>query len=403
MTNFKHKNELFNILIVDKDDESRKLFKKILNSAHSDYHISEAVDSEETLDIILKKMPDLIILDVMMPGNEGFDLCLRLKADRRYQNIPVLIITALDKLEDKIRGFKVGASDYILKPINELETNARVEAHLRIKRFQDHQKELNSELRRTHSALLQASKLSAVGTLSSGVAHEFNNLLQIIGGFAEVCMTCDNHRDLEKMINAIQECTRRGTKIVKGLMNFSRDDELQKKEVVSIQDLLEQNLVLMRKSLEDHEVELETSFESAPSLECYPGQLSQVFVNIIQNAIESMANAKTRKLFVSMKMCGCESPVCSADRLKKQERGKGCVIITFKDTGYGVPENIKDRIFEPFFTTKGVVSGGNDSTPGTGLGLSISYGIIKRHDGFIECESKNGDGANFVLSLPVRP
>ena len=180
----KIKGASFLILIVDKDSQSRGLLKNILSRAHADYRFLEAGDGEETQKIIAEKMPDLIILDVMMPGNEGFDLCLLLKADERYRNIPVLIITLLDKLEDKIRGFKVGASDYILKPINELETNARVEAHLRIKRFQDRQLELNHELRKAQSALMQTSKLSAAGTLSAGVAHEFNNILQIIGGFA---------------------------------------------------------------------------------------------------------------------------------------------------------------------------------------------------------------------------
>ncbi len=403
MTDLKPRNLFFDIIIVDKDADSRHLLKKVLSTAHSDYRFSEAASIEETFRSISKKKPDLIILDVMMPGNEGFDLCLLLKADERYLNIPVLIITALDKLEDKIRGFKVGASDYILKPINEFETNARVEAHLRIKRFQDRQIELNMELRKTQSALLQSSKLSAVGTLSAGVAHEFNNILQIIRGFAEVCAKCDNPQDLEDMVNAIQECTRRGGKIVKGILDFSKDDEHQKRESVSLKELLEQNLILMKKSFKDHGVEVETDFQEAPPVECYSGQLSQVFVNIMQNAIEAMANTKTRRFKASMKMCACETAYCGADRLKKHERKKGCVVIAFKDSGYGVPENIKDKIFEPFFTTKGIVGGGNDTTPGTGLGLSISYGIMKRHNGFIDCESRLGEGTAFILTLPVSP
>ena len=403
MTDLKNKNLFFDILIVDKDADSRQLLKSFLSAAHPDYRISESGGGEETLKLISKKIPDLIILDVMMPGNEGFDLCLLLKADERYRNIPVLIITALDKLEDKIRGFKVGASDYILKPINELETKARVEAHLRIKRFQDRQIELNLELRKTQSALLQTSKLSAVGTLSAGVAHEFNNILQIIGGFAELCARCDNAQDLENLLNAIQECTRRGGKIVKGLLDFSKDDEQQKKESVSLRDLLEQNLILTKKSFKDHDIEVETVFQELPPFECFPGLLSQVFVNIIQNSIEAMAGSALRKLVISINMCACKTTHCGADRLKKRERGLGCTVITFRDSGHGVPENIKEKIFEPFFTTKGIVGGGNDTTPGTGLGLSISYGIIKRHNGFIECESLVGQGTAFILTLPVSP
>ena len=403
MTNPKTSGYFFKILIVDKDRQSRTLLKKVLNRVHSDYEFFEATDSEETKKIISEKLPDLIMLDVMMPGNEGFDLCLLLKADGRYQDIPILIITALDNLEDKVRGFKVGASDYILKPINELETNARVEAHLRIKRFQDRQKELNSELRKTQSALLQASKLSAVGKLSAGIAHEFNNVLQIIGGCAEVCVDCDNPEDFEKMINAIQECTRRGKKIVKGLLDFSRQDEFQNKELIFLKDLLDQNLQLVKKSLMDQEIELITELEVVPPLEGYPGQLSQVFVNLVKNATEAMKGQPVRRLTVSMKSCDCQTELCAADTLKKQDRAKGCVIISIRDTGAGIDESIKDKIFEPFFTTKGVVGGGNDSTPGTGLGLSVSYGIVKRHDGFIDCESKVGEGTTFKLTLPVRP
>ncbi len=389
-----------NILIVDRDEKSREALKSVLAAAHPDYVFHFAHDSREALESAKDSPPDLVFLDVVMPDNEGFDLCFLLKADERYKDVPLLIITALDRPESKLKGFQLGASDYILKPIDEQETVARADAQLRMKRFQDRQKELNDELRRMQSALLQSSKMSAAGTLAAGIAHEFNNILHVISALAELLTHLESPEEIRETTSAIRECAQRGGRVAKSLLDFARKDEFQKNELVSVGDLLRHNVLLLDKSLRSAGITSSVRIADAPKITCFPGQLAQVFVNLIYNAIDAMRDSAEKKLEVTMLVCDCAS-VCAADATRSHDKGKGCLVIAFKDTGCGIPEAIRDRVFEPFFTTRGVVGGGSDSTPGTGLGLSISYGIIERHGGQIRFDSEEGKGTVFTITLPI--
>lgn len=388
------------ILIVDQDATGREAIKRCLESEPS-YRIVIAEGEKEMLKSIASDPPDLILLDVLMPDSDGFDLCLLLKADERYRGIPVLILTSLDKLEDKIRGFRVGASDYLVKPVNEVEARARVESQLRMKRYQDRQRELSEELRRTHDALMQTTKMSAVGTLAAGVAHEFNNILQIVSTSGEVCKASSDPDDWKQMNDMILDCTARGRKIVKGLLDFSKKDELQKKEKVTLESLVKQNLDLMGYLFTENGIELKTDLRPVPALQGFSGQLAQVVVNTVTNAVEAMKTTRVKRLTVGVSHCGCREALCEADPLRQTAKKNGCAMIRITDTGCGVPEKVRDRIFEPFVTTKGVFGGGNDTTAGTGMGLASAYGIVKRHDGLIRFETQSGVGSTFTVYLPV--
>lgn len=388
------------ILIVDMDESSREQLKQVLVSVHPEYQVSFASGGARVLDILKRELPDLILLDVT-PGGDGFDLCLLLKADERFHNIPILIITELHDPEHKLKGFRMGASDYIVKPFNEIETMARVEASLRMKRFQDHQRELYNELRRAQSALLESTRMSAAGTLANGVAHEFNNILQIIATYAELCSKTESQQDLHEMLGAIRDCTNRAGLIAKNLINITRDDVSQKKEPVDLAVLFSEDLRLMERALRESRIELVTRFTEIPVVQGYPGQLSQAFVNLVRNAIEAMQTCPERRLTVGLRLCDCVSALCGADPLKSQPKRRGCVTLTLADTGDGIPAEIRDRIFEPFVTSKGILGGGQDRTPGTGLGLSITYGVVKRHGGFISVQTSPGLGTTFTVNLPV--
>ncbi len=390
------------ILVVDQDEAGRERLKSLLIGAHPEYEVQFAADTAGAMDVLRDRTPDLVFLDVLMPDNEGFDLCVLMKADERFKDLPLLIITSLDNPEHRVRVFKSGASDYIVKPPHAEETIARVEGLLRLKSFQDRQKELNAELRRTQSALLDSTKMSAVGTLANGVAHEFNNVLQIIGAAAELLTAGADAEDSKKMAETIVECTRRGGRIAKALMDFSRREELQKKEEVRLEEVVNQTLKLLAKGISDAGVRVETRLSPVPVFRGYPGQLSQVIVHLVRNAVEAMEGAQEKTLSVALVRCGCaEADVCGADPLGQRPSGRGCASLSISDTGHGVSRVLRDKIFEPFVTTKGVLGGGSDRTPGTGLGLSVSYGIVRRHEGYIGVRSEEGKGATFTISLPL--
>ena len=173
------------VLIVDDEPFNRILLQEIFEESHPEYELLMAENGQAALDIVLQEFPDLILLDIMMPGMDGYEVCAELKKDESVQHIPVILITALEETHQKVKGFEAGAVDYIVKPINEEETKARVEAHLRIKQYHDELEETNIKLKTAQNALVESAKMSAIGSLAAGVSHEFNNILSCFIRFVE--------------------------------------------------------------------------------------------------------------------------------------------------------------------------------------------------------------------------
>ncbi|TAN42159.1 MAG: HAMP domain-containing sensor histidine kinase [Nitrospirae bacterium] len=237
-----------------------------------------------------------------------------------------------------------------------------------------------AERLKAHDSLLNAEKLASLGRMSAGVAHELNSPLTGIVTFAHLMLRRippENKQDIEDM-NIIIEQAERCSKIVRGLLGFSRKTASEK-VAVNVNLLIENTLLIMRNQAKFHNIILDMQLDSSlPLLNVDPSQLQQVFVNLLINA----ADAMEEKGKVTIKSGVYESPA-----------GKFVEII-FSDTGPGISDEIKKRLFEPFLTTKPVGKG-------TGLGLAVSYGIIKKHGGQIFAESRQGQGAEFFIRLPL--
>ena len=238
----------------------------------------------------------------------------------------------------------------------------------------------------TRNQLIQSDKMASVGLLIAGVAHEINNPINFISsGVIGLKKTLKDYgltpndvpsdeliKDMNDMIFAIEEGTRRTKKIVKSLRLFSSEDAENYIEVNLIAEL-EFTLRLLSNHLKKGTL-VDKQFDNDEILiYCFPGQLNQVFMNVILNAIHAVADEG--KIMI---------------KLKEQ---KNNVVISISDNGSGIPDDIKQKIFEPFYTTKGIQEG-------TGLGLSISFGIIKKHKGTIEVKNNNPTGATFLITLP---
>jgi signal transduction histidine kinase len=390
------------ILVVDDDKVSLALFEEILGGADKAYKLILANSGRMALDIVEKDKPDLILLDIVLPDIDGFELCLQIKSRPSFKDVPVILVTALEKAEEKVVGFRVGASDYVVKPINSEEMRMRVATQLKIKRYQDELKEVNEELKRTQAASIESAKMSAVGSLTAGIAHEFNNILGLMKGFIQLQEGNNDLVSLRQGISVLGGLITRGEELIQGLLDFSREGSFFKRQLVDISTLLKEDMFLLKKKLEDNGIKLEMDFSSIPLLSCYPNQLSQVFINMALNSIDAMEKSLEKKLTISVKKCASGSEgYCNIDGSHKCESDNGCLVVVVKDTGCGISEKIHDKIFEPFVTTKGVLGGGDSSKPGTGLGLSMAYGIIKRHKGFIFFNSRPGEGTEFFIVLPV--
>jgi len=222
-----------------------------------------------------------------------------------------------------------------------------------------------------------ASRLASVGEMASGIAHEINNPLTGVIGFAQLLMQKDIPEDIRDDVKIINDGTQRVASIVKRLLAFARQHKPER-TYVNINQIIETTLALRAYETETSSIKVTTQLDPVlPRTMADGGQLQQVFLNITINAETEMKLAHGR-----------------GNLLIKTETIDNTIRISFEDDGPGIAKENLDKIFEPFFTTKGVAGG-------TGLGLSLSYGIVKEHNGGIYARSELGKGATFIVELPI--
>lgn len=269
-----------------------------------------------------------------------------------------------------------------------------------------------TKLKHTQSQLIDSEKMASLGELSAGIAHEINNpvnfiysgvdslkvnfteILEVIELYGNVTKENfeeqiaeiselkedigfhDNVEETIELIESIESGAARTAEIVRGLKIFSRTD-MDSLSLFDIHQSLDSSLILLRKQYKDR-IEIVKEYGHFPKIECYPGKLNQVFMNLLSNGIQAISG--NGKIFIKTKLIS--------------KHNNNFVEIKIRDTGKGIPEKIRKRIFEPFFTTKPVGKG-------TGLGLSISLGIIEKHSGTIDLVTKEGEGTQFTITLPL--
>ncbi len=250
--------------------------------------------------------------------------------------------------------------------------------------------ERTRELRETQAQLVQSEKMRSLGQLVAGVAHELNNPigfvhanLQLLDGYVERLVSSSSTEErrgrsreaIDKLLSRSREGTERVKQIVQDLRTFSRTDHADLQQV-SLGEEIDRTLTLMEPRLKGG-VEVVRDYGELPPVRCFAGQLNQVFMNLLMNACDAMEGR-------------------GRITIRTRPEGEDGVRLEFSDDGPGMPEDVRRRIFDPFFTTKPVGQG-------TGLGLSLSHGIVERHGGSMEVDSRVGVGTTFTLHLPVEP
>ena len=433
------------VLVVDDEPTNLSLLKEALSA--TGLKIRVVTNGLKAIELVKKDRPSLILLDVSMPGIDGFETCHRLKADIQTADIPIIFATAFSEVDQKIKAFSLGAVDYITKPFHVEEVFARVKVQLALQSLHTHLRDKNQaleqeiqarmlaeqnltkinqklqeslkELQKTQVQLIQSEKMSSLGQMMAGIAHEINNPVGFIYGNIQylkqslfgIFELIDQYAkdypidttpltnikkqldldflktDLPNILNSIDTGTQRIQDILASMRIFSRLDEAERK-IVDIEKGIDSVLLIFNSRLKfQHNrpaIQVIKHYSGLSQLDCYPGELNQAFLHIIANAIDALEETTSPTVK--------EPTIIIHTALEKD-----CASIKISDNGAGIPDNIQDKIFDPFFSTKLLGQG-------KGLGLSIAHQIIvEQHGGTLEVESSLGQGTTLNLWLPLQP
>ena len=371
-----------------------------------------ARDGEEAWNLFEKEEVSMVLTDWMMPKMDGIALCRKIREVEHNSYTYIIFLTAKDLKSDCVKGLDAGADDYMIKPVDPEELEARIRCGQRII-------ELEDRMRQSQAQLLQSEKMAAIGQLSAGVAHEINNptgfvssnlktlseyqkdlgeLLERYRGLsrkvadeatavipaalveeARKIIEMESEKDLDfiledtaDLIVESREGIERIKKIVLDLKEFSHPGDNRLK-YTDINAGIESTLNVVWNELK-YKAKVRKDLGQIPKVKCFPQKLNQVFMNLLVNAAQAMETEGEINI-----------------RTREKE---GFVEIEISDTGCGIPEENLTRIFDPFFTTKEVGKG-------TGLGLNVVYNIVKEHKGTIDVESKVGEGTTFRIRIPA--
>jgi signal transduction histidine kinase len=389
---------MIKVLIADDRPTTRYMLKK--NISDWGYEVVEAVDGDQAWNLLQKKPYSRIaILDWMMPGLDGVEICKKLQNASSLPLIYTILLTSKKEREDLVYALENGAHNFQSKPFSPVELRSHLNVAKRLVESDDQLKKYAAQMEEIAEVrakqLIHADRLATLGTLAAGITHEISspityvsantesasNHWQKVRNYIQANLNDDNNNiansieKIDRSLTRISSGTLRIIKIVRGISSFSRKEHVQK-ETINIHDCIDLALQLCQNQLKYH-IQVQKNYVSTvPMVLGNQHEIEQVFVNLISNAAHAMSQTKTGVLNIS------------------SQTVDNAFIVEIKDNGIGISSENLPNIWDPFFTTK-------PEEKGTGLGLSICKEIINRHNGFITVESAPDVGTCFQISLPV--
>lgn len=391
------------VLVVDDNESSRGLAVRWLTRER--HEVETAANGADALDLLATRDFDLVLLDLVMPGLNGYEVLTRIKADERLRAIPVIMISGLQEVDSAIRCIEAGAEDYLSKPFNLTLLRARIEACLERKRWRDRERhylerlEVETErLKATQQKLVQTEKLASLGQLVAGIAHEINTPVGV--SLTAVSKVVDDLRELRARVDAgtlrkaelyrllsgmtdlatlALDSDRRAADLVQTFKAVAADRYGDARRSVYLREYIEELVRGMGTSWQPPGVTIAVTGTTGVLMDGYPGALFQALSHLIANALQHAFAPQTG----------------GALRITVAAEGEDHALMVVSDDGKGIAPEHLGRVFDPFFTTR-------RGERSIGLGLHIVHNlVVTRLSGTISVESCPGEGASFFLRLPL--
>ncbi len=355
------------ILVIDDAPDNLRILSTILSNRG--FRVRKSLDGRGAITSAKVNPPSIILLDIRLPEIDGYEVCQILKADPNTSHIPVIFISALDDISDKLKAFKSGGIDYITKPFQEEEVLVRVETQLKLQKLQCQLIQHNNDLARFNRELEQFAYV---------VSHDLQQPLQTMIGFAQLLALKHQHNLDEtshEYLQGIIESGRRAQQLIQDLLSYSQiEHQAQKLESVDCNLILAEVLNNLQTVISAKNVHLTS--ETLPVITGNKTQLIQLFQNLIENAIKFVPSNRSPHVRLTVSKQDCEW------------------LFEVRDNGIGIQSEDLECIFEVFQRLHT-----SDEYPGTGIGLAICKKIVEFHNGRIWVQSQPNIGSSFYFTL----
>jgi signal transduction histidine kinase len=377
------------LLIADDEPDMLRFLKSQLTSH---YRVLEAVDGQQAIEKAFQFLPDVILLDMMMPEKDGLQACREIREHTATQSIPIILLTARADEETKLAALSAGASDFLSKPFSTTELHVRIKNLVESHQYQMKLAKQNTvlentidQLKDTETQLVQTEKLASLGRLSAGIIHEINNPLNFATTGLYTLrnkgkyLAPEQQGEYQEVLTDVEDGIKRVKNIVSDLRKFSHPDN-EALDQVEVAEVVASALRFMSGEWKD-KVQLEQQLQEHQTVWANKNKLIQVLVNLLQNSMDALKD----KTFEH------EKPTIRIEGRVEN----GLSILSVRDNGPGIGPQHLDKIFDPFYTTK-------DVGEGMGLGLSICYRIVQECDGRISVKTEPGKFCEFALEFPAK-
>ena len=321
----------------------------ILETLDDEYEISISSDGKEALEVLETTIPDLILLDIMMPGMDGFEVCSILKKDERLKDIPVIFLTALNSTEDVVKGLSLGAVDYVYKPFNPEELRSRVRTHIELKRSREEIIRQNFEQK------------ELLHVLCHDLANPFTSILGVLSILED-----DLPDELDYYFKLLESAANNGTEVINLVRQMRQASEKGiDLESLNLKEMLEESITMLRQRITDKKLDVKMKVDQSLQVQGEKTSLiNSVLNNLMTNAIKfSYAGEKIR--------------------IAAEEKGNG-IVLSIRDYGMGMPEEIRDNLFD---ISKNISRNGTDGEKGTGFGMPTVKKFMELYGGSLEVSS----------------